>query len=64
MQNEDGALERCHIDHAKRSVFLANPDFPYAWADACHRLPVIGIAAFLHLKELEARSSPDRGREP
>jgi hypothetical protein len=61
--NADGGRECGDIDYAKRSVFLTNPDFPHAGADAGHRLPVIRIIALLHLKQLKACFSPRRRRK-
>jgi hypothetical protein len=54
VQHVDDISKLGYVDHPKRSFFLPNPYFADARPDHVHRLPVIRVAALLHLVDLMA----------
>lgn len=51
-----------HVQDSECTIQV-DPDFPYAWPDRSHRLPVAWIATGLHAPKLIARVTPGIIRE-
>lgn len=48
MEHVDRLGKSRQIDHPKRAIGIADPDFPNAGTDGAHQLPVIRITTLLH----------------